>query len=192
VKVNSSSGRVPAGASRIDAIDFELERLKAALLEILGLETDANVSRASPNDSSAPDRAVPLRSQGIESFTVDRRPSLPDPTLLEKIIANRQKRREQFGKALVADPAWDMLLDLAVARARFRRVSVTSLCIASGVPSTTALRWIGVLAGDGLIQRENDCQDRRRTFLSLSDKGVRKVASYFASAELPDYAPALG
>jgi len=37
----------------------------------------------------------------------------------------------------LADPAWDMLLDLTAARAESRAVSVSSLCIAAGVPTTT-------------------------------------------------------
>ena len=42
-----------------------------------------------------------------------------------------------------------MLLDLTAARAEHTRVSVTSLCIASGVPPTTALRWIGQMSDAG-------------------------------------------
>src|SRR3546814_1843272 len=42
-----------------------------------------------------------------------------------------------------SDPAWDMLLDLYLAAERNTRpVSISSLCIASAVPATTALRWI--------------------------------------------------
>jgi len=77
-----------------------------------------------------------------------------------------------------------MIIDLAIAKARFARVSVTSLCIASGVPSTTALRWIGLLIDRGFFQREDDATDKRRTFISLTDVGMRKVATYFSEAEV--------
>jgi hypothetical protein len=40
------------------------------------------------------------------------------------------------------DAGWKVLAEPS-ARAEHVRVSVTSLCIASGVPPTTALRWIG-------------------------------------------------
>lgn len=72
-----------------------------------------------------------------------------------------------------------MLLDLTAARAEHKRVSVTSLCIASGIPSTTALRWIGILINAGLCERLEDDQDRRRVFIGLTDKGAQTAASYF-------------
>ncbi len=79
------------------------------------------------------------------------RPALPDPRLIRRIIRQRQLRARFFDGDLFADPAWDMLLDLTAARAEHVRVSVTSLCIASGVPPTTALRWIGQMIDGGLL-----------------------------------------
>jgi len=73
-----------------------------------------------------------------------------------------------------------MLLDLAAARGEHKRVSVTSLCIASGVPPTTALRWIGQLTSAGLLDRVEDQADRRRAFLALSDRAAEAMARYFA------------
>ncbi|MBV1689424.1 winged helix DNA-binding protein [Novosphingobium sp. G106] len=108
------------------------------------------------------------------------RPPLPDPRLLRRIIRQRQLRARFFEGDLFADPAWDMLLDLAAARAEHKRVSVTSLCIASGVPPTTALRWIGQLTDAGLLQRVEDDTDRRRAFIALTDRAADAVARYFA------------
>jgi DNA-binding MarR family transcriptional regulator len=81
---------------------------------------------------------------------------------------------------MFADPAWDMLLDLTAARAEHKRVSVTSLCIASGVPSTTALRWIALLTQAGLLERVEDDTDRRRAFVQLTDRASDAMARYFA------------
>ncbi|MEQ1496622.1 MAG: MarR family transcriptional regulator, partial [Novosphingobium sp.] len=81
------------------------------------------------------------------------RPALPDPRLIRRIIRQRQLRARFFDGDLFADPAWDMLLDLTAARAEHVRVSVTSLCIASGVPPTTALRWIGQMIDSALLER---------------------------------------
>ncbi|HEX8056231.1 MAG TPA: winged helix DNA-binding protein [Novosphingobium sp.] len=108
------------------------------------------------------------------------RPPLPDPRLLRRIIRQRQLRARFFEGDLFADPAWDMLLDLAAARAEHKRVSVTSLCIASGVPPTTALRWIGQLTDAGLLQRVEDDTDRRRAFIALTDRAADAMARYFA------------
>lgn len=108
------------------------------------------------------------------------KPPLPDPRLVREIIIRRQKRREYFDGGLFADPAWDMLLDLTAARVEHRRVSVTSLCIASGVPATTALRWISQMVETGLFERVEDEADRRRAFIGLTDKAADAMARYFA------------
>jgi len=108
------------------------------------------------------------------------RPPLPDPRLVRRIIRQRQLRARFFDGDLFADPAWDMLLDLTAARAEHSRVSVTSLCIASGVPPTTALRWIGQMTDAGLLERIEDETDRRRAFITLTDKAADTMARYFA------------
>ncbi len=108
------------------------------------------------------------------------RPPLPDPRLVRRIIRQRQLRARFFDGDLFADPAWDMLLDLTAARAEHTRVSVTSLCIASGVPPTTALRWIGQMTESGLLERVEDEADRRRAFIALTDKAADAMARYFA------------
>lgn len=108
------------------------------------------------------------------------RPPLPDPRLVRRIIRQRQLRARFFDGDLFADPAWDMLLDLTAARAEHKRVSVTSLCIASGVPPTTALRWIGQMTEAGLFERVEDDTDRRRAFIALADKAADAMARFFA------------
>lgn len=108
------------------------------------------------------------------------RPALPEPRLVRRIIRQRQLRARFFDGDLFADPAWDILLDLTAARAEHARVSVTSLCIASGVPPTTALRWISQMVETGLLERIEDEVDRRRAFIALTDKAADAMARYFA------------
>lgn len=108
------------------------------------------------------------------------RPSLPDARMIRRIIRQRQMRARFFDGDLFADPAWDMLLDLAAAHVEKAKVSVTSLCIASSVPPTTALRWIGQMTEAGLLKRVEDEADRRRAFIVLTDKAVDAMATYFA------------
>lgn len=110
------------------------------------------------------------------------RPPLPDARLVRQMIARRQARARYFDGELFADPAWDILLDLTAARVERKRVSVTSLCIASGVPPTTALRWIAQMTESGLLERVEDETDRRRAFIQLSDKAADGMARYFAEA----------
>jgi hypothetical protein len=113
------------------------------------------------------------------------RPPLPDPRLVRRIVRQRQLRARFFDGDLFGDPAWDMLLDLTAARAEHSRVSVTSLCIASGVPPTTALRWIAQMTEAGLFQRVEDETDRRRAFIALTDRAADAMARYFAELGSP-------
>lgn len=131
-------------------------------------------------ESPAPAYSGPRREDDGERLARTPRPPLPDPRLVRAIIRQRQMRAKFFDAALFADPAWDMLLDLTAARAEHNRVSVTSLCIASGVPPTTALRWIGQMTFAGLLERVEDETDRRRAFIALSDAAAGGMARYFA------------
>ncbi len=108
-------------------------------------------------------------------------PDLPDPRTVRQIIANRQARARFFDPDLFGDPAWDMLLDLTAAHGEGARVSVTSLCIAAGVPPTTALRWLTQMVESGIFVRVPDPADRRRAFIALSDKAIAAMSGYFAS-----------
>jgi DNA-binding MarR family transcriptional regulator len=123
--------------------------------------------------SSAPDAGGVRQS--------DAPPAQPSPQVVRQIIANRQARTRFFDAELFGDPAWDMLLDLTAAHGEGAQVSVTSLCIAAGVPTTTALRWLTQMVESGLFVRVPDPADRRRAFIALSEKALAAMAGYFAS-----------
>lgn len=83
-------------------------------------------------------------------------------------IKARRHRERFFAAELFSDPVWDILLDLSAARLEERPVSVSSLCIAAHVPTTTGLRTIKTLVDRGLLTRSNDPSDARRSFIALS------------------------
>jgi len=94
--------------------------------------------------------------------------------------AERRLRSKLFeDPQLFGEPAWDMLLDIALAESKGVRLSVTSVCIGACVPSTTALRWLNILEGRGLIRREDDFEDCRRSFVRLTTESMRKLVRYF-------------
>ena len=113
-------------------------------------------------------------------------PALPDAQAINQLIKQRALRSRFFEADLFADPAWDILLDLALAKVERRQVSVTSLCIAANVPPTTALRWIGQMVDEGLLLRIPDRNDRRRAHIALSDSAADAMARYFAALALED------
>lgn len=92
----------------------------------------------------------------------------------------RRDREQMFGNSdLFADPAWDILIDLFIAREEGNQISVSSACIAAAVPGTTALRWINVLESKGHVIRFNDPHDARRVYLTLSPTTAEIVRTYF-------------
>ena len=160
---------------QVSQIAQRLERLEGPA-RLPGQAEDDSVFRF---ESPRPGFAGAL-IDGSERLVRAARPPLPEPRLVRQIIRQRQLRARFFEGDLFADPAWDMLLDLTAARAEHTRVSVTSLCIASGVPPTTALRWIGQMTEAGLLMRVEDETDRRRAFITLTDKAIDAMARYFA------------
>ncbi|MDR3518980.1 MAG: response regulator [Azospirillaceae bacterium] len=98
--------------------------------------------------------------------------------VLRKIQQDRRLRKKFFPGGLFEDPCWDMLVDLMIQHLLGRRVSVSSLCIASGVAQTTALRRIMVLSEYGIVRRNADENDGRRIFVELTAQGVDLMARY--------------
>lgn len=96
------------------------------------------------------------------------------------VIRRRQQRKRFFPPDLFLDPAWDMLLELLQAEKMQRRVSVSSVCLASGAPASTALRWLNGMEMQGLIIRRSDPSDGRRTFVELSASARSSIQAWFA------------
>lgn len=114
------------------------------------------------------------------------RPGAPSAASIRAVIRARRLRERFLEPALFADPAWDILLDLMAARLEGTAVSVSSLCIAAAVPTTTGLRWIKTLTDAGLLTRVADPDDRRRYFVALADPVADAIAAYFAALDEQD------
>ncbi|WCT75052.1 hypothetical protein PQ455_07505 [Sphingomonas naphthae] len=101
-----------------------------------------------------------------------------DPVeIANRLLRIRRRREAVLGKGLFADPAWDMLLDLFVAEAAGRRISVSSACLASAVPPTTALRHLVLLEARGLIERRPAKADGRRINVALSPSALAELSA---------------
>ena len=98
----------------------------------------------------------------------------PDALLAfaRETYAIRRRRDRHLPGDLFGETTWDILLDLYVATREGRPVPTTSACIGANVPPTTALRWLRILEARGLVEREEDGRDGRRTFVRLSARGL--------------------
>ncbi|MFM7377628.1 MAG: winged helix DNA-binding protein [Erythrobacter sp.] len=112
------------------------------------------------------------------------RPARNHLALARKAYALRRKRVSLFGNPdLFGEPAWDILLDLYIAAGEGKPVSVSSACIGSAAPATTGLRWLGVLADEGLVVREADAEDHRRVLVRLTPSGQAAMDRFFDAAD---------
>jgi DNA-binding MarR family transcriptional regulator len=126
---------------------------------------------------SAAQVAVPPLQRVTSAFKFDNdMPALA--ALAENEYRARRHRDDVFGLDLFGEPAWDMLLDLYVNRARGRRISVTSLCYASARPATTALRWIAEMQTSGLVTRVTSASDSRVSYVELTISGLELLTGY--------------
>lgn len=185
------NGQARLHSPMVDERDQQLERLQeevhriARLLARLSLDESANIARM-PDGSRTPispfieDHQIRTPVRGFHGEAGGDQPAAPVSAAQVRLhIRHRRLREEYFGADLFADPAWDMMLDLYAARLERLRVSVSSLCIASAVPATTALRWIKTLTEMGVFERREDQLDGRRIFVALSDNATQAMHGYF-------------
>jgi DNA-binding MarR family transcriptional regulator len=98
--------------------------------------------------------------------------------LVKEILRSRRKRETVFGGALFGEPAWDILLELYAAQLTCQDVPVSSICEASAVPPTTALRWVVRLEKEGWVQRKRDHSDARRSLVELTAEASATMRTY--------------
>ena len=98
---------------------------------------------------------------------------------VEAIIRQRALRATHLPGELLADAAWDMLLELMHAELGERRVTASILCKAAAVSTSVGLRWIDVLLSKGLCTRTARTDDPDESFVQLSDEGSKAMRGYF-------------
>lgn len=97
------------------------------------------------------------------------------------ILRTRGMRSRFLADFHLAEPVWDMLLDLYVAEAKGRPVSVLDLAIAAAVPRSTGVRWVGTLVAEGKLKRHDDPLDGRRSWLTLSAEAKAALENYLVA-----------
>jgi DNA-binding MarR family transcriptional regulator len=99
-------------------------------------------------------------------------------SLAEEELERRRIRSKYLPLSLPEGAAWAMLLELFVSFHRGHAVIIKSISLTAGVPPTTALRLLGILESNGLVERSPISLDKRTKRASLTAKGdsmVRKI-----------------
>lgn len=160
------------------APDCSSDELDRAIRQALRRDGVADVSRLLADRLEALRREAERMAAIVDELTAEANLAVRRPVDAPRIRAHikaRRLRERFFDPGLFADPAWDILLDLAAARLEGREVSVSSLCIAAAVPTTTALRWIKAMVDRGLLERAPDPDDARRAFIRLAPATARRM-----------------
>ena len=127
-----------------------------------------------------------LERQRAEPYGARDAPSLMDIERAEPHLAalareeykRRRQRAQHLPEGLLGEPAWDILIDLFVHQAAYKRVTVTSACYAANVPLTTALRYISEMEAFALVKRRASRRDRRVRYVELTTKGLLLVGRW--------------
>lgn len=104
--------------------------------------------------------------------------------LVEATYRARRRREKLLGVDIFGEPAWDILLDMYANVLKGKRASTSSLCLASMVPNTTALRYHDRLEEAGFIERKPSRQDARVRYPTLTNKGLEAMSLYFSDQAL--------
>jgi DNA-binding MarR family transcriptional regulator len=107
-------------------------------------------------------------------------------SFLVKLAKARKGRACYLPANLLGEPAWDILLELLLARIERRRTLVKGAVLASGVPMTTALRYIKQLERHGLLIRQPDPRDGRYVLLSISPAGEEALLKWLQDQRWSD------
>lgn len=100
-----------------------------------------------------------------------------------RLRANAKQRSKHLSQEFLGEPAWEMLLELFIQFAGGATVSTKSLCLASGLADTSALRMIDRLEAAGLLERSQSHVDKRITLVGLSKQGVTAVGMILMDAD---------
>lgn len=103
----------------------------------------------------------------------------------------RKERDKHLPIGLAGEPAWDMLLDLYIAHDTASSLSIDALCMSSGLPHSTAIRWVAALESSGFAARDKG-EDEGAETIRITPEAYRRIELYLAdSVDRLNHAPDL-
>jgi CheY-like chemotaxis protein len=142
-------------------------------------------SRAIVQNSPAAAGAPATGSQGTQSGTRGPTASADSAvrSALDYLAALRRLRLASGALAGLDEPSWTILLEVYRAEISGRRLSVSKLCSLDEASQTTAWRRIRSMEEDGLLTRDQDPADARRSFVALTETSSVAVAEFMSRAD---------
>lgn len=86
------------------------------------------------------------------------------------------------GNGLFADSCWNMCLDIYICGLKDEQVTVSAIAHSSGIPMTTAMRYINVMVEQGVLEKSPNPADNRMIFVAVSPGCLEKIEALLSSA----------
>jgi CheY-like chemotaxis protein/DNA-binding MarR family transcriptional regulator len=171
-------------ALRLGAVDYLTKPVDPDVLVTAvarALAASRAILRSLPQPAAVADDEAPTGNGGNPSST----PNADHiaRSALDYLSELRRMRRESGVLAPLDEPSWTILLEVYRAEITGRRLSVSKLCALDEASQTTAWRRIRSMEDDGLLLREQDPVDARRSFVSLTEPSSRAVADFMSRAD---------
>ncbi|MBO9498441.1 MAG: hypothetical protein J7496_10450 [Novosphingobium sp.] len=106
-------------------------------------------------------------------------PAVSPRDYFEALLRQRRARDRYFGSTLFGEPAWDIMLELMIARIDGREMRVSELALASYAPDMATRQYIDALAEAKLIDLYEDTVAQDDCFLTLSSEAARRMAELY-------------
>lgn len=126
-----------------------------------------------------------MENEPVGPSHILRRPRKALSQVAKGIAKERQMRSDHFGdRELFGEPAWDILLHIFQGHCDAQDVPIQSIALCSGLPMTSALRWLELLERKELVfayhKEDGETAKAGQIYLRLSSKGYQAMAQYVA------------
>lgn len=150
----------------MDDVHEEIAALESLLSQ--GLEQVHAVKRIAINGLARADESEDKEQTVSDAKLAER---------AEKLLKWSRIKAEHLnlGTGLFSDSCWDMCLDIYICDLRNEQITVSSVAHSSGIPMTTAMRYINVMSEEGLLKKTPNPSDNRMVFVSTTPSCKERV-----------------
>ncbi|MFN3946405.1 MAG: winged helix DNA-binding protein [Allosphingosinicella sp.] len=117
------------------------------------------------------------RISALEGSVLEAERETQHSEIARRLLEELRGREAVLPAGLVSDPAWEMLLELYIARAEGRETSVADILKPCRIASASGFRWIERLERLDLLVRRRSTSDKRAVSVALTDAGADKMTA---------------
>jgi len=102
----------------------------------------------------------------------------------QSLLQVRRTRDQYFGGAPFSEPAWDIMLELMLARIDGREMRVSELAASAAFPAGVMNGHLDALEQARLIDRFDNTENQNDHFIALSSEAARRMAELYRARML--------